>query len=84
MRADMKPEEMKKLVEGAIPGSRVEVRSEDGRHFTTRVIAAAFEGVAPVERHRRIYAALGGQVGSAIHALSVQAFTPDEWERRGR
>ncbi|EQD30013.1 BolA-like protein [mine drainage metagenome] len=78
----MKPEDMQKLVAEAIPGSRVEVESVDGRHFTTRVIAAAFEGLPPVQRHRRIYAALGGQVGTAIHALSVQAFTPEEWERR--
>ncbi|MHB1543427.1 MAG: BolA family protein [Gammaproteobacteria bacterium] len=80
----MKPEDMQKLVAAAIPDSRVEVESADGRHFMTRVIAAAFEGVSPVQRHRRIYAALGGQVGTSIHALSVQAFTPEEWERRAR
>jgi BolA protein len=80
----MKPEDMQKLVSAAIPGSRVEVASADGRHFTARVIAAAFEGLAPLERHRQVYRALGGAVGNAIHALSVQAFTPEEWAGRVR
>lgn len=78
----MKPDELQTLVSRAIPGARVEVESTDGVHFSTRVIAATFAGLPPVQRHRQIYAALGGQVGGVIHALSIQAFTPEEWDRR--
>jgi acid stress-induced BolA-like protein IbaG/YrbA len=31
---------------------------------------------------RRVYRALGGAMGGAIHALSLDTPTPDEWAQR--
>ncbi len=42
-------------------------------HFTVRVVSAAFAGMAPLARHRAVYAALGGLMQTDIHALSIQA-----------
>jgi stress-induced morphogen len=42
------------------------------------IVADAFEGLTRVQRHQRIYAALGDLMQTDIHALAVQALTPAE------
>jgi BolA protein len=55
------------------PGAR------DGRgHFTVEIASAAFAGMAPLARHRAVYAALGDMMATDIHALAIRARTPDE------
>jgi acid stress-induced BolA-like protein IbaG/YrbA len=46
-------------------------------------VAQAFAGKRGIARHQLIYATLGELVGREIHALSIEAFTPDEWATRG-
>ncbi len=72
--------EIQRLVEKGIPGAQAEVRDTTGTadHFELRVISTAFEGKNLVARHRMIYAAIGPAVGGEIHALSIQAKTPNE------
>jgi BolA protein len=53
--------------------------ARDGRgHFRVIIVADAFEGLTRVQRHQRIYAALGDLMQTDIHALAVQALTPAE------
>ncbi len=53
--------------------------ASDGRgHFSVRVVAACFSGLRPVARHRLIYDATGDLFETDIHALSIQAYTPEE------
>lgn len=53
--------------------------ARDGRgHFNVAIVSPAFAGLAPLARHRAVYAALGGLMQTDIHALSIQARTPDE------
>ena len=53
--------------------------ARDGRgHFRVIVVADAFEGLTRVQRHQKIYAALGDLMQTDIHALAVQALTPAE------
>lgn len=53
--------------------------ARDGRgHFNVRIVSAAFAGMRPLARHRAVYAALGELMSSDIHALGVQALTPEE------
>lgn len=48
--------------------------ARDGRgHFRVRVVSAAFAGMAPLARHRAVYAALGELMQTDIHALSIDA-----------
>jgi BolA protein len=57
--------------------------ARDGRgHFAVNIVSAAFAGDAPLARHRRVYAALGKLMQTDIHALSIQARTPQEAELR--
>ncbi|EQD64812.1 BolA-like protein [mine drainage metagenome] len=51
--------------------------ARDGRgHFSVRIVSAAFVGMAPLARHRAVYAALGALMDSDIHALQIEAAPP--------
>lgn len=53
--------------------------ARDGRgHFTVLIVSDAFAGLAPLARHRRVYAALGDMMQTDIHALSIRAQTAHE------
>ena len=57
--------------------------AEGGRkHFRVRIVAAAFRGQSRVARHRAVYAALGDAMRHQIHALAIEALTPDEAAQR--
>ena len=59
--------------------------ARDGRgHFDVEIVSEAFAGLAPLARHRKVYAALGEMMTTDIHALSIRAKTPEEWTRRHR
>lgn len=49
-----------------------------GGHFNVRIVSPAFAGRNLLERHRMVYDALGDAMRSDIHALSIQAKTPEE------
>ncbi|UCG96759.1 MAG: BolA family transcriptional regulator [Burkholderiales bacterium] len=52
----------------------------DGRHFDALVVSSAFEGRSRVQRHQLVYAALGERMREEVHALSIKALTPAEWQ----
>lgn len=74
----MKPEQLADLIRTALPGATVLVQSNDDVHFTSRVIAPQFAGKRALQRHQLVYAALGERMGGEIHALSIDALTPEE------
>jgi BolA protein len=43
-----------------------------------RVTSARFAGLTRVARHRLVYHALHGLIAQGIHALAIEARTPDE------
>jgi BolA family transcriptional regulator, general stress-responsive regulator len=49
-----------------------------GGHFRVTLVAEAFRGRAPLERHRLVYAAVAPLMSSAVHALNIIARTPEE------
>ena len=54
----------------------------DGRgHFRVHIVSPAFAGKVSVQRHRMVYAALGDQLKTDIHALAIRAETPEERAR---
>lgn len=78
----MQPEQITRLIEAAIPDAQVEVISDDNTHFDAVVIASQFENKRSLQRHQLVYAALGERMGTEIHALSIKAYTPQEWASR--
>ncbi len=55
-----------------------------GGHFRVTLVSPRFIGHARLARHRMVYDALGDAMKADIHALSVRAFTPEEWEQESR
>lgn len=74
----MSPNEIEQLIESHLQDCTATVRSDDNTHYEAIVIARAFDGKRPLQRHQMVYAALGDRMGDEIHALSIQAMTPDE------
>ncbi len=75
----MQPQKLKNLIEAALPGAQVEVRSNDNTHFEAIVISKAFAGKTMVKQHQMVYAALGNSIESnEIHALSLKTDTPQD------
>jgi BolA family transcriptional regulator, general stress-responsive regulator len=44
-----------------------------GGHYSVKIVSSQFNGLAPLARHRLIYAALGELMQKEIHALAIQA-----------
>jgi BolA protein len=55
---------------GAQPGGET--------HFNVVIEAAAFKGMARVQRQRAVYTALAEELAGPVHALSVKALAPGE------
>ena len=51
-----------------------------GGHFYATIVSSAFEGKTLLRRHQLVYEALGELMRTDIHALSIKAFTPEEFE----
>ena len=49
-----------------------------GGHYWMAITSKQFEGQPTLARHRMIYAALGDMMQKEIHALSIQAYTPED------
>lgn len=53
--------------------------ARDGRgHFRVMIVSPAFNGLNRIKRHQLVYGSLGEMMQSDIHALSIQAYSPDE------
>ncbi len=78
----MDPEEVARLIRAGFPGAQVQVQSPDRTHFSARVIAREFAQLRTLARHQLIYQTLGERMGREIHALSIEALTPEESGQR--
>jgi acid stress-induced BolA-like protein IbaG/YrbA len=72
----MSPSEVAELIRAGLPGADVRVESDDNTHFAARVVSAEFAGKRAI-----IYRTLGERMGREIHAMSIEALTPDEARR---
>ncbi len=74
----------------SFPGSSVELTDETNRHRShgghphgfhnlgLQIVSPAFSHMPLIERHRRIYQALGPLVNWRVHALQIEAAAPGE------
>ena len=49
-----------------------------GGHFIVKIVSSAFTDRSPIQRHRLVYEAVDDMMHRDIHALSIQASTPEE------
>lgn len=76
----MTSEEIKEMIEAGIAQAEAHVDG-DGSHFVARVVSDSFAGSPMIKQHKMVYAALGDSMESAIHALSIQTYTREQWEK---
>ena len=80
----MSPERVADLIRSGLPSATVRVESDDNTHFASLVVAPQFAGLRPIARHQLVYKTLGELMGREIHALSIEALTPEELAAKGR
>lgn len=80
MAPTMDPQAVQHLIEEGLPQARVRVASPDNTHFEALVVCESFAGKRKIQRHQMVYHTLGERVGREIHALSLKALTPEEYE----
>ncbi len=68
-------DELRGMIEAALPGATVEVSDEDGggQHLRAVVAASQFEGLSRIQQHRLVKAAVQERFDDgSVHALSVK------------
>ena len=76
----MNSDDIKHMIEAGILGCEAHVDG-DGSHFMARVISDQFSDLPMIKQHKLVYASLGSSMENAIHALSIQTYTKEAWEK---
>jgi stress-induced morphogen len=76
----MKAEAIAAKIRETLPEAKVELRDLTGTedHWAAVVISDAFRGKTPIQRHRMVFDALAEEMKGPIHALTLEALTPDQ------
>ncbi len=75
--AQLEPTRLDLIDDSALHAGHAGARSGGG-HYRLSIVSAAFSGKNTVARHRLIYAALGEMMRREIHALAIQAQSPED------
>ncbi len=78
----MQCDDIKQLIESGIPNCHADIEGDDGTHFGAIIVSEEFVGKSMIQQHQIVYKALGEKMGTDIHALSIQTYTPEEWEAK--
>lgn len=75
----------------ALPLAHLEVHNESGghnvppgseTHFKVVLVSEAFAGLSRIARHRQVNSLLAAELAGPVHALSVHAYTTQQWQQR--
>jgi stress-induced morphogen len=71
-------DDVKELIEQALPGATVEVIDEGGGdHLRVNVTASQFEGLSRIEQHRLVKSAVRERSDTGeLHSLSIKTSRP--------
>ena len=76
--AGLEPESLEIIDDSAAHAGHAGAASGGG-HFRLIIVSNRFAGMNAVSRHRLIYQQLGDLMSGRIHALSINALTPNEF-----
>ena len=83
-------DEIRTRLAAAFPDARIEIRDDShlhaghegarggAGHFAVTIVSTAFSGLRTVARHRLVYDPVRDWMPHRIHALSIEARTPDD------
>jgi BolA protein len=72
----LEPLELELVDDSAAHAGHAGARS--GAHFNLRIVSTRFAGKPRIARHRLVYDALRPWMAEGVHALAIDARTPDE------
>ena len=76
----MEIDDVKNLIVHQVPDAEIHVQGE-GCNFSVDVISESFSGISKLNRQKKVLSAIKDQLATGeIHAMSVKAFTPEEWK----
>jgi stress-induced morphogen len=80
----MEADQIVNMIKDGLPGADVQITDlrGDGDHYAVTVTSAAFEGLSRVQQHQKVYDALQGRMGTALHALSVTTKLPTDTQKQ--
>lgn len=61
---------------------RHHVPKDSETHFKVTVVSENFQSLRLIQRHQLINQALKEELATGLHALSIHAYTPNEWLNR--
>jgi BolA protein len=73
----LQPQQLEIADESALHAGHAGAQSGGG-HYQLLIVSNVFKDKTQVARHRLVYGALGAMMHREIHALSIQALSPDE------
>ncbi|MEM9190577.1 MAG: BolA family protein [Myxococcota bacterium] len=65
-----------------VPHLQIEDLTGTKDHYQAVVVSPAFEGKTRIEQHQMVYRALGELMAGPVHALALQTYTPDGWQKK--
>ncbi len=72
--------QIKQTIESKLDDVEV-MPSGEGCNFSVTVIGEVFAGMAPVKKQQLVYACVNEHIANgSIHALTIKAYTPDQWK----
>ena len=74
---ELQPEKLDIIDESAKHAGHAGAASGGG-HFIIQIVSPAFGGKSLIQRHRLVYDAVNDMMQTEIHALSIQATSPEE------
>ncbi len=77
LRAALAPQRLEIIDESHLHAGHAGARSGKG-HFRVLIVSDRFTGLGLLQRHRLVYDALSELMASDIHALAIEARSPDE------
>jgi BolA protein len=77
LEAEFAPVELELVDESHLHAGHAGARTGKG-HFRVRIVAAAFDALPRLKRHRLVYDALGPIMEQDVHALSIEAYAPSD------
>ncbi|NOU53079.1 BolA family transcriptional regulator [Pseudoalteromonas sp. JBTF-M23] len=77
----METNQVETLLKEALSLEEVIVKA-NGNHYEVIAVGECFDGLSRVKKQQLVYGPLMGSISDGtIHAVSIKAFTPTEWQR---
>lgn len=77
----METTQVEQLLQQALTLDEVTVKA-NGSHYEVIAVGECFDGLSAVKKQQLVYAPLMDSISDGtIHAVSIRAFTPTQWQR---